>query len=156
MLQMYVITHDPTTYISTFPDFPNLTPNYTFSLPNLTSTSQPGPWSNNVSVLQHSVRPGLLALGCCVLCFCLYTCSVLPNEASACKCAIERHQEVTWLLFLSGNALQLGSNLLHIPETPSERHLQHFRCIRQWGPGLGRWHPGGQQFRCLAAPVRTS
>ena len=51
MLQMYITNHDPSTSISTFPDFPNLTPNYTFNLPNLTSTSQPGLWSNNVSIL---------------------------------------------------------------------------------------------------------
>ena len=53
MMQMYVTTSSTT--ITTFPDFPNLTPTYTFTLPNLTSTAQPGLWSNSVSGFQRRV-----------------------------------------------------------------------------------------------------
>lgn len=47
ILQMYV-TGSSTT-LSTFPDFPRLTPSFTFTLPNLNYTAQPGLWSNSVS-----------------------------------------------------------------------------------------------------------
>lgn len=45
VVQMYwnITTND------TFPDFTNLTPNYTFLVPNLTSATLPGFWSMNVS-----------------------------------------------------------------------------------------------------------
>lgn len=55
-LQIYVnYTTVPTPTF--YPDFPNLTPNYTFLIPYVNSSTLPGLWSMNVRLLHHDVLP---------------------------------------------------------------------------------------------------